>query len=508
MRLVNASRTPAGRLALVALLGFALYASAACSSGRGSGKDGAETDGAATTFATGLPPNPHLGPAGTATMHGDSGSSDTTSLPGPGTGPIDVRSVEVGAVCPSVLIGGDGYPVALCTRLADLHPVVYLLDPGNGPPLASIEVTAGSLFGGVYDYLDEGDRAVLVDGASDLLRIGHHRDGTNWSLAVDERIALAGSIPAGDTVTSVSPDYHGEVWFATGGGTVGAVDTTSGSVQTIALGAGERVSNSISTAPEGMVVATDHAVYLVSLGDGGRPEVRWRLTYDRGPARKPGQLSWGTGSTPTFFGPTDGADYVAIVDNADPEVHLVVIRTTGPGAGQQVCAPTVLRAGGPGSENSPIGAGRTVVVASTYGYPYPRLPEDAGPSRPETAAFKGGMTRVDVHPDGSGCDLVWDNAIRSAAVPKLSTADGAITTMTRRSSSDTTTGAPDSFAYTVIAADSGNVLTEQDLGAAVADPLQMAGTTGPRRELYEGTIGSIVRITSAGGSGDPPDTGT
>jgi len=424
-------------------------------------------------------------------MHGDSGSSDTTPLTGPGNGRLDVASIELGAVCPSVLIGGDGYPVVLCTRIRDLRPVVFLLDPANGSALASIEVTSGSLFGGVYDYLDQADRAVLVDGASDLLRIGHHRDGAAWSLSVDQRVPLAGSIPAGDTVTSVAPDYQGEVWFATGGATVGLVDTSGGTVRSVALGTGERVSNSISTAPAGMTVATDHAVYLVARGPDGRPEVRWRVPYDRGPARKPGQLSWGTGSTPTFFGPTNGADFVAVVDNADPEVHLVVIRTSGPGAGRRVCAPPVLLTGGPGSENSPIGAGRTVVVASTYGYSYPRLPDDAGPSRPESAPFVGGMTRVDVRADRSGCDVVWDNAVRSAAVPKLSTADGTITTMTR-SSSDTAGGR---LSYAVIAADSGKILTQRSLGATVADPLQMAGTIAPGRVLYQGTVGSILRIT-------------
>lgn len=442
------------------------------------------------TFEPRLPPNPHLGPAGTSTMHGDSGSSDVTALTGPGTGPVDVAAIDLGAVCPTVLVGGDGYPVALCTRIADLNPVVHLLDPQTGSPLASIELTAGSLLGGVYGYLDDQDRMVLVDGTRDLLRIGHRRRGDRWALEVDERIPLAGSIPPGDTVTSVSPDYRGAVWFATGGGTVGVVDTSTATVHTMRLREGERVSNSISTAPAGMTVATDHAVYLIDLGTDGRPEERWRLAYDRGPARKPGQLSWGTGSTPTFFGPVDGDDYVAIVDNADPEVHLVVIRATGPDAGRQVCEPVVLGHGGPGSENSPIGAGNTVVVASTYGYQYPRLPEDAGPSRPAAAAFEGGMTRVDVEPDGSDCDVIWESDARSAAVPRLSTADGTITTMTRR-------GDPARFSYAVITAATGELLTEQDLGPTVADPLQLAGTLGPDQVLYQGTVGAMLRITPA-----------
>ena len=68
------------------------------------------------------------------------------------------------------IIGADGYPVALCTRVADVRPIVLLLDPATGGQLASLEVAAGSLFGGVYGYLDHEDRMVLVDGADETLQ--------------------------------------------------------------------------------------------------------------------------------------------------------------------------------------------------------------------------------------------------------------------------------------------------------------------------------------------------
>ena len=287
--------------AVVAVAVAAALVATACSSDDGSAPTTVSTTAPserAAAFQPALPPNPHMGPAGTATSHGDSGSSDTTPLAGPGTGPIDVAVIELGAVCPSILVGSDGYPVALCTRVADVRPVVLLLDPATGEQLASIELTPGSLFGGVYGYLDDDDRMVLVDGNDDLLRIAHRRGAGGWSLEVDERVPLAESVPDGDEVTSVTPGYDGEVWFATAGGTIGAVDP-DGAVATLSLDPGERIANNISSAPNGTVVASDHAVYLFDLDD-GRPVRRWRHAYDRGPARKPGQLSWGTGSTPTF----------------------------------------------------------------------------------------------------------------------------------------------------------------------------------------------------------------
>lgn len=84
-------------------------------------------------------------------------------------------------------------------------------------------------------------------------------------------------------------------------------------------------------------VATDHALYLLRADAGGRPFIVWRAPYDRGPARKPGQLGHGTGTTPVFFGPHDGTRYVAMVDNAAPREHLLVYRTDGGRAARSRC---------------------------------------------------------------------------------------------------------------------------------------------------------------------------
>ena len=48
--------------------------------------------------------------------------------------------------------------------------------------------------------------------------------------------------------------------------------------------------------------------------------------YDRGSARKPGKLAWGSGASPTFFGP-NGSDYVMLTDNSDIQESVIVYRT-------------------------------------------------------------------------------------------------------------------------------------------------------------------------------------
>lgn len=454
---------------------------------------------AASPYGPQLPDNPHDGPTGTAAMHGDSGASDTTPLRGPGTRHVLTQPIALGAACPTVLIGRDGMPVALCTQVLGRTPRVYLLDRATGIPLTSMAVSAGSLLGGVYAYLDDADRMVLVDGDNNLIRVAHTPNKLGlWNLSIAESTPLGAGLPAGDAVTSVAPAYNGKVWYATAGATVGIVDTTTGAVTSVALPAGERVDNSIATAPQGTAVVTSHALYLLTEDSAGKPVVKFRVGYDRGSARKPGQLSWGSGSTPTFFGPVTGGDYLSLIDNADNRVHLLVVDAA---SGTLLCTTPVLTSGGPGSENSPIGAGRTVIAASTYGYPYPTVPDGAGPAVPPMAPFVGGMTRVDVRADGSGCDVVWNNTVRSAAVPKLSVADGLIATVTRHNplGDQFGTSPADTYFYAAVDAATGALVTEQFMSATIAaDPIQMAGTTAPDGVLYQGSVTGIQRIVGLG----------
>ncbi|MEV5599868.1 hypothetical protein AB0L33_00290 [Streptomyces sp. NPDC052299] len=452
---------------------------------------------AATAFEPLPPHNPYAGPQGTATMHGDTGSSDATPLAGPDAGPLTSKRVALQSACPTVLVGADGYPVALCTPILGQVPTVHLLDPATGDSLAQLKIAKGSLLGGVYAYLDHQDRLVAVDGDRTLLRIAHRRTASGgWELYVAGSLPLTSAVPEGDAVTGISPDWRGRVWFATGSGVVGTADDRTGAVHALTLPAGERVDNSISTAPAGTAVATTQATYLLTAGDDGVPVVAWRRPYDRGPARKPGQLSWGTGSTPTFFGPRTGTDYLTVVDNAAPTENLLVYRTD---TGAQVCSVPVLRSGGSGSENSPVGTGNSVFVAGTYGYPYPALPDDAGPSTPASAGFEGGLSRVDVRADGSGCDLKWDTEVRSAAVPRLSTSDGLLHTVVRTPALPftDTTSILDSFFYAEIDPATGKTVRTHYLGtSALYDTLQMVGSIAPGGVVYQGTITGVLRISN------------
>jgi len=464
-----------------------------------------------------LPPaNPATAANGAATMHGDSASSGSTPFPGPGTGPVSVQFAELGTACPSVLAGADRMPVALCTSILSRAPVVYLLDPSTGEPLASLNLPAGgNLFGGVYAYIDEDDRLVLVDANGDLLRIAH-TIGANgaWSLDIVSSLSLAPALRAAcgsdlcGGVVGLAPDWTGRVWFATTDGVAGIADPRTGSVRTVVLGRGEQVANSISTVPGETAIATDHALYLLTATSRGVPRITWRAAYDRGPYRKPGQLSHGTGATPVFFGPRTGTEYLAITDNAVPAEHLLVYNTRARSrrrphrkVARLICDLPVLTPGPSGTENAPVGSGSSVFVASTYGYPYPAQPAGAEPTQPAPAPFTGGLERVDILAGEHGCKRVWQSTLRSAAVPRLSLADGLLYTTERTDplQADGTSDL-DEYYLAVLNAQTGRTLSTQLVGiGALYDTLQMAGTIMPGRVIYQGTLSGILRIAPADG---------
>jgi hypothetical protein len=449
---------------------------------------------AAAAFGPLAPPNPFMAPQGLASLHNDAESSDAGPLPGPGDHLAVILAYPLLAACPTIMQGTDGLVLALCTKDLNQTPTIFLIDPGGivprVVPLASLQVAKGSLLGGVYAYLDNHNRVVMIDGTNHLLRITHAKGGPlgRWKLTVTESTDLSSVIPSGDNSVGLVPDYAGNVWFATGNGVVGVVNP-SGSVTSLQLPAGEQVANSISSAPSGRVaVATTFALYELNLDGVGNPQILWRATYDRGPARKPGQLSWGTGSTPVYFGPTTGADYLTIVDNASPQVHALIYQS---GTGQLLCEQPVLTEGGPGSENAPIGIGNSMFVSSTYGYPYPAVPAGAPPAVPPTAPFVGGMTRVDV--DNPGCHTVWENKVRSAALPHLSIADGLIYTITRIGFDKTTP--LDIFAYGVVDPNSGELLLQQPKSATIlSDPIQTPTMVLMDHKIMQGNITGIGRI--------------
>lgn len=468
----------------------------------------------ATDFEPRPPANFYVGVDGASNMHGDVGSSDTTALPGPGINDIDHKHRFFTAACPTLLIRTDGHPFALCTAIFGRNLVLRMLNKDNGKKMAKLELTSASLLGGVYAYIDNQDRLVMVDGGHNIIRVKAEYVKKlvlwEWRLSIDDTVSIADAVVGHcgggncDSTTSIMAGDDGSVWFATKQSVVGFYDPSTGVTNAIQLGDGsEQVHNSLSTAPGGRVsVMTDHALYLLTKGENGTPQVEWRTEYDRGTHRKPGQLSHGSGASPTFFGPETGTEYLTISDNAEPLISVLVIDASvntpaeGGRGGQVICKNEVFAEGSSGTENSLIGIGRSMFIASSYGYPYPAEPQGVAAAVPSEADFVGGMARIDIRHDESGCDLVWENTVRSSAVPKLSTTDELIYTVERvDSNGDFSTGLLDTFHFTVVDPYTGVVLKQHKIGGGFfRDTLEMVGNTGFDNVLWLGDVSGVTRI--------------
>ncbi len=209
-------------------------------------------------------------------------------------------------------------------------------------------------------------------------------------------------------------------------GVVGFV-TPGNAVRSLRLPKGETIANSFAMDESGGVfVVSTHALYRYDVSS-GRPSVTWRKTYDRGSRVKPGQVSQGSGTTPTLVGSASspGGGSIAITDNADPRMNVLVFRRgkTGPGRAP-LCRQPVFPAGQGDDENSLISVPGGLVAENNYGYAGP------GPSgaSTRTADTTPGLVKVAVDYRNGGCHVAWNNTTARipTVVSKLSRGSGLI----------------------------------------------------------------------------------
>ena len=436
------------------------------------------------------PENPFMATGGLAAQHNDSYSSDVSPQVGPGGGPVNITVTKSGSLCPTLLPDRGGRVLAYCRDPKTRRDSLRLLAPDNLAILASLDMPTSGRLGGFYMYVDQDDRIVLGAGDNHLLRIAHSQDSQgDWRLQIVNDWDVSRDIlghcgsPNCDYLESVTPDWTGKIWFSSEAGVVGAVDPNTGTVRSTALPKGELVANSISSSPAGVAVPSDHALYLFNSQTDGTPIVVWREGYDRGTETKVGRLSQGTGSTPVFFG-REGHPYLAITDNGDLQENLLVYRVQSLAGQRLACKVPLFSPGASADENAPIGIGDSVVLSNTFGYDYDNYTGAALQSLP------GGLTRIDVRPDGSGCDIVWTNTARIATVPKLSIRDGNIYAVQRTLNSSTP-----QYSFMVIDFATGRTLYQKLIGSSYAlDTFQQAPLISAGGILYQPTLTAIIRV--------------
>lgn len=443
-----------------------------------------------------LAPHPFMAPNGASCMHSDSYTSNTYAWAGPVGDDAEVASRSnglLGGECPTVNFDRQGRIVSVCVR--SRSPALVLLDPHTlrlidklelpkrRVPMLRFRAATNDTSGGAYFYLDERDRAVVgtSDGTIDIIATRETADGPRFEL--DERFDLRSvlELPNGelDKVTAVMPDWQGNIWFVGREGTVG-VAMRDGRVHGMRLH-GEEIENSLSMGPEGAYIVSDHALYRFELDADAHPSIVWRETYDRGTRRKVGQINQGSGTTPTLLG-----DYVAIGDNAEPRMNVLVYRRDRESTARRVCAVPVFEPGASATENTLIGHGRSLIVENNAGYDIFFTMRRGRTSSP-------GLARIDIREDESGCDVVWTNhVISQTTVPKLSTATGLIYAYTKRPNAPDRT---DAYFFTGIDFETGRTAFMVPTGNGVRyDNHWAAVTLAPDGSAYVGVLNGLVRI--------------
>ena len=275
-----------------------------------------------------VPQHPFLAAEGRNSMHNDGYATDAYAGPGPLGRDLELTSATYGVEeCATMAFDRLGRAEALCGGLEGSR--LMLLDPETLDVLAAHPLPPRrvdpqtspleDICAGAYFYLDHRDRAVIATTNAQIWVVGQTETPAGTGFELLRRHDLAAHVPEDDCLVALLPDWDGLIWFVTQEGGVGTVHPRTGRVRSMRL-RGERIVNSFATDETGGVfIVSDHAMYRFDSGRRGRPRVTWRETYDRGSTQKPGQLSQGSGTTPTLV----GRDLVVITDNADPRMRVV-----------------------------------------------------------------------------------------------------------------------------------------------------------------------------------------
>ncbi|MDX9753486.1 MAG: hypothetical protein RBU29_05965 [bacterium] len=441
-----------------------------------------------------IPINSYMGRSGWSNTHNDPYMTDTYFSGGPlGTDGMEVFSAYLGseteelADCVTITFDSEGHLVTACPGRVEVP--LYLLDPTTLKTLAKFDLPTKKggtdISGSGYFYIDHEDRAIVPTGRQ-IWVISH--DHTAFHL--DSIYELEAYIPAEDGIASSLPDYEGRLWFVAKSGVVGAIDRARypepGSVN-IQILEGEKIENSFSMDETGGVfVVTDHAMYRFDAGANGEPVITWRESYDRGTQLKPGQYSMGSGTTPTLM----GTEYVAITDNAEPQMQVVVYRRAKVVEGPRlVCAVPVFEPGRSATENSLIATDRSIIVENNYGYSSAYVTSEGKTTEP-------GMARIDL--DENGGHVVWTSSEHiPSVVSKMSLANGLIYTYSKDPGPEQT----DAWYFTVIDFETGATVYKQLAGTGMGYNNHYASIylSPDGKTAYVGTLFGIAAMRDKSG---------
>ena len=434
-----------------------------------------------------IPQNPFMSPSGTNNIHNDAYASDAYAAPGPRGRKPAVNSAFYGVdECATLTFDSLGRIVGLC--IDTLGPKIKILDPTTlavisshaepGRDFTQLKNPLTNLCGGAYFYLDNEDRVVVAT-TTRTIQVVAETGANRTVLQLQREYNLQSVVAKTDCLLALMPDWAGNIWFVTSKGVVGDVNPVTGVAKALTL-TGEIIDNSFATDETGGVfIASDHAMYRFDVDSSGAPVITWRQPYDRGTRKKPGQLAQGTGTTPTLV----GSDYVAITDNADPRMNVLVYQRGRTSGGALVCGAPVFQPGLSDTENSLVSVGNSLFVENNYGYTSPAATSGGHTTQP-------GIARVDFTPGGQ-CTVAWTSQeIAPTSVAKASTATGLLYAYTKPRNALLT----DAWYLTAIDMRTGRTVFSQLTGTGAGYNNHYAAIFLRNGDAYIPTLTGLVRV--------------
>lgn len=340
-----------------------------------------------------------------------------------------------------------------------------------------------------YFMMDNEGRSIVTDKKNQVKFLKFSEADNKF--VVDKHIDLAPHVPKGVQVAQVIPDHDGNYWFMSLGdkndkgqmkrpAMIGVVDI-DGQVQTRTL-SGELIENGLAVDESGLYAVSDFATYKFALEQGEIKQI-FREPYERATVKKPGTISmFGSGSTPTLM----GDDLIALTDNADEQVNLLVYKRQDEVEGERlVCKMPLFEKGKSANENSVIGYNNSIIAQNWYNAP--SFMGDMGNMEP-------GLSRIDVREDRSGCDMVWENKeVATTSTIKLSTQTGLMYAPLQRPGAGKLRRAKFDMAF--IDFTSGNVVSKVKIGQGFQSRLMMAPVNfGAKGTLIQPVYSGFVTI--------------
>jgi hypothetical protein len=387
-----------------------------------------------------IPQNPWMAPNDFASPHQDSWCSESVSLDGPtGENLLLIEQYNPFGYTPNMVCTGNNQMVGMSLDYAASQFWLVVFDAEcniiSGTPAG---VRSGNTFGGGYFYLDNNDNTVVVQNnhvvsypTADIQpKAGEiYPLKPNWRSA--DIIELVTGSAEGNSLYSALPvwdegrpnlywcliageyDYqnypdstlNSNAWMA-----VVEIDPANGATSLVGALELDRQWNNNTFAVDdlGAYIVTNGLDadnfctegYLWALGlDGDQVTVRWKAPYQNAGYLKPGQKNIGSGTTPTLTRTEAEVDLVAITDNADPQLNVVVYRRDdGSLISETPCFAKMRSA----DEASLIGVGDTFIAENNFGH-YPTWPfSQLVPNGPGMA-----MVRVDASDTAQPDREIW-----------------------------------------------------------------------------------------------------